>query len=78
MDFGGVILYLQEFAIYLFLCACLLMEEIFTENNAIILQLAIRKMHLMMPTEFVAPLSYSFKHCGLLIVFFFFFICFLS
>lgn len=78
MDFGGVILYLQEFVIYLSLCACLLMEETFTKNNAIILQLVIRKMHLMMPTEFIAPLSYSFKHCGLLIVGLFCFVCFLS
>lgn len=56
-----------KFVIYLILCTCLLMEEIFAESNTIILQLAVSKMSIMILTKLILTLSDGFQYCFLLL-----------
>lgn len=56
-----------EFVIYLILCTCLLMEEIFTESNTIILQLADSKVSITILTKPILTLSDGFRYCFLLL-----------
>lgn len=56
-----------DFVMYLILCTCLLMEQIFTENNTITFWLAVNQVRVMMLPKLMLALCDGFQYCFLLL-----------